>query len=35
VYTTFLRQHRGLAARTVSKRTWQLAHWAEGLVQLA
>ena len=28
-YTTFLHQHRGLAARTVHKRVWQLAHVAD------
>ncbi len=28
-YTTFLHEHRGLAARTVHKRTWQLAHMAD------
>jgi site-specific recombinase XerD len=27
-YTTFLREHRGLAARTVQKRGWQLARMA-------
>ena len=28
-YTTFLHQHRGLADRTVRKRTWQLAEMAD------
>ena len=28
-YTTFLHEHRGLAARTVHKRVWQLAHVAQ------
>ena len=28
-YTTFLREHRGLAARTVHKRVWQVAHVAQ------
>ena len=32
-YTTFLHQHRGLAARTVHKRVWQLAQAADFLEQ--
>lgn len=28
-FTTFLHEHRGLAARTVHKRVWQLAHAAQ------
>ena len=39
-YTTFLHVHRGLAAQTVSKRAWQLTHFAtsvahDGVTQLA